>query len=379
MRIRYLGCLLLAALGSVGRAVGDEPRSFRALDLDAALAPAVLAEKLSSKRVVFVGETHNRYADHLNQLEVIRQIHARDPDIAIGVEYLQRRFQSKVDDYIAGRTTEREFLRATQYYEGWGYDYRLYAPIFRFAREQHIPVRALNVPPSLPSAVARVGLKGLTAEQRAELPQQIEPASDAYKAMLREAFGAHGSAERGRFDRFVEAQLVWDEGMAKAAAEYLDANPGRRMVILTGSGHLVFGYGIPERLKRRTGASYGIVLNTDREIEPGMADYVLLAEEQDLPPAGTLGVRMEGADGGARVVLFAPGSAAEKSGVEKDDVLTAIDGEPVAGVADVRLALWDKKPGDTVSVEVRRRHRRKAQDLAFDVVLAAPHAAAVHH
>ncbi len=375
MTMRYLWCVILVACGAVGSAAAEDPHSFRALDLSAALSPAALCDELASKRVVFVGETHTRYGDHLNQLEVIEQLYARDPDIAIGVEYLQRRFQPAVDDFVAGRTTEREFLRATEYYSGWGYDYRLYAPIFRFARQHHVPVRALNVPPSLPAAVAKVGFDGLSAEQHAELPEPIEPASDAYKAQLREAFDAH-QAGRGRFDRFVEAQLVWDEGMAESAAEYLDANPERRMVILAGSGHLAFGYGIPQRLQRRTGASYASVLNSESEIEPAVADYVLLSEDVPLPPAGVLGARMDDAAGGARIVSFGPGSAAEASGLERNDVLTAVDGQPVATVADVRVALWDKKPGDRVSVAVQRAHRRKTEALTLDVVLAAPHGSA---
>ena len=373
VRMRCLACVVLAMFGwpRPAAAAPDEQHSFRALDLSAALSPAVLADKLASKRVVFVGETHTRYADHLSQLEIIEQLHARDPDLAIGVEYLQRRFQAQVDDFIAGNTTERDFLRATEYYSGWGYDYRLYAPIFRFAREHHIPVRALNVPSSLPPAVAKVGYDGLSPEQRAELPKQIEPASDAYKVQLREAFGAHAPGE-SQFEHFVEAQLVWDEGMAESAAEYLAANPGRRMVILAGSGHLAFGYGIPQRLQRRTGASYATVLGNERAIEDAIADYVLFREDVSLPPAGVLGVRMEDAEGGARIVSFGPGSAAKDGGLEANDVLTTVDGERVASAADVRVALWDKKPGDSVAVEVRRRHRRKSADLEFDVVLAAP-------
>ncbi len=375
MTTRCLCCLLILALGALGGAAADEPRAFRALDLSTALSPAALGDAVADKRVVFVGETHTRYGDHLNQLEIIEQLHARDPNITIGVEYLQQRFQPQVDDFIAGRGTERDFLRATEYYSGWGYDYRLYAPIFRFAREHHVPVRALNVPASLPPAVARMGLDGLSPEQRAGLPKHIEPASDAYKAQLREAFEAHEAGDR-RFDRFVEAQLVWDEGMAESAAEYLDANPDRRVVILAGSGHLAFGYGIPQRLRRRTGASYAIVLNSDREIAPGIADYVLLSEDVSLPTAGVLGARMDDAPGGARIVSFSPGSAAKESGLERDDVLTAVDGEPVAGVADVRAALWDKRPGEHVMVHAQHRRGRKTEDLALEVVLAAPHGAA---
>ena len=122
-------------------------------------------------------------------------------------------------------------------------------------------------------------MRGFPEQQRAYLPKEIVPADEAYQSRLREAFEAHGATKPDAFDHFVEAQLVWDEGMAESAAAYLNANPGRRMVILAGSGHLAFGAGIPKRLERRTNATYAIVLNGGDEVEPHMADYLAARQE----------------------------------------------------------------------------------------------------
>lgn len=338
------------------------------VDLDATVSLDRLAAQIASKRVVFIGETHDRYDDHLNQLEIIRRLHQLDPNLAIGVEYLQQPFQQQVDDYIAGRTTEDEFLRTSNYFEGWGYDYRLYAPIFRFAREQHIPVRALNVPNALPHAISRSGIAGLTQEQRTYLPKEIVPADQDYKNRLRPAFEGHGSAKPGAFDHFVEAQLVWDEGMAESAAAYLNANPNRRMVILAGSGHIVFGAGIPKRLERRTKATYTIVLNSGEEIEPRMGDYLVLSTRQDLPPAGTLGVNLENKKDFETIRSLSPGGAAEKAGLKKGDILLDIDGHPIHTLADLRVVLWNKKPGDHVRISVRPKH---GAPRTLDIALTA--------
>jgi hypothetical protein len=280
-----------------------------------------------------------------------------------------------VDDYIAGRISEHELLRATEYYRRWGYDYRLYAPIFRYAREQGIPVRALNVPGALVSAVSRVGLAGLsgasgvTEEQRRYLPQEIEPADEGYRNRLRAVFDTHPGA--GDFNRFVEAQTVWDEGMAESAAAYLNADDGRKLVILAGAGHVAFGSGIPKRLERRTQATYAIVLSAGQEIEPGMADYLLLSGKQELPPAGVLGIDMEDKGGECRIRSVTAGGAGEKAGLRKGDVLVALDAQPVKAIADVRLALWEKVPGDRVRVTVRRKRFFRAAEHDFDVELAA--------
>src|SRR6266446_6166979 len=150
---RHSGFPLILVLACV-RAIAQDA-SLDAIDLDTTLSLDRLVTQLGSKRVFFVGETHDRYDHHLNQLYIIRRLHQLDANLAIGVEYFQQPFQSQVDDYIAGRASEQEFLRATEYYQRWGYDYRLYAPIFRFAHEQRIPVRALNVPSALVSAVAK--------------------------------------------------------------------------------------------------------------------------------------------------------------------------------------------------------------------------------
>ena len=371
-RYQYRFVAIAYFLGVVG-ATAQDRRSLEAVALDTTLSLDKLAAQLAAQRVVFVGESHDRYDHHLNQLEIIRELHQLDPSLAIGVEYFQQPFQSQVDDYIAGRTTEQEFLRATEYYQRWGYDYRLYAPIFRFARDQRIPVRALNVPSDLTSAVAKVGIAGLSGQQRAYLPREIGSADEAYRGRLRKAFEAHKATNPDAFNHFVEAQLVWDEGMAESAAAYLAANPGRRMVILTGSGHVEFGDGIPQRLERRTKATYAIVLNGSDEIGPHIADYLLLSKEQELPAAGILGISLEEKDGVCRIRSLNPKGAAEKAGLKKGDVLVDIDGQMVNKIADMHLALWDKKPGDHVRVSVRRKHRfRGDTQRNFEVELAAP-------
>jgi membrane-associated protease RseP (regulator of RpoE activity) len=206
------------------------------------------------------------------------------------------------------------------------------------------------------------------------LPKEIGAADEDYRSRLRQAFEAHGPAKPDAFDHFVEAQLVWDEGMAESAASYLKENQGRRMVILAGSGHLAFGSGIPKRLERLTNASYAIILNggDNEEVGPQMADYLLLSRKQELPPAGLLGVSMEEKDGGCRVRSLSPGGAGEKAGLKRGDVLVEIEGQTIKRIADTRLVLWDRKPGDRVRVGVSRKSGLGgASERNFEIELTA--------
>jgi serine protease Do len=59
-------------------------------------------------------------------------------------------------------------------------------------------------------------------------------------------------------------------------------------------------------------------------------------------------------DGRCVVALVEPGSAADKAGVHSGDVITKLADEPIAASLDFHLALVDRKPGETLLVEVLR-------------------------
>ena len=350
-------------------ATGDTP----ALDLNAFSTVDQLIPRLAGKRVVFVGEQHNRLDHHLIQLEIIRRLHEQHPQlqVAIGMEVFQQPFQQHLDDFVAGSITEQEMLRATQYYERWRMDYRLYAPILRYAREHGLPVVALNLPVELTRKVGRVGLAGLTPEERAGLPAEIDRSDAAYEQRVREVFEMHPNDNEQPFKHFLEVQLLWDEGMAARAVSFLQEHPEHMMVILAGAGHLAYGSAIPQRLTRRLPADTSIILNSwQGVIAPGLADFLLLPAERTLPPAGKMGMLLDVQDDAIEIAACFEDSPCSAAGIKGGDLLTAIDAAPVKIRADVPLALWDKLPGDSVSVSIlRKRWPFPARTLTRELVL----------
>jgi uncharacterized iron-regulated protein len=386
-RIAILGLLLLTGCSSTGRhdhgamskehqhAAGEhdpEPlHKTSVLDLGAAPDLEAIIPRLADKRVVLVGETHNRFDHHLAQLEIIRRLHAVHPRLAIGMEAFQQPFQGVLDDYIAGRLSERELLHGAEYYQRWKFDFRHYAPILRYAREQQLPVIALNLPTELTRKVGRNGIDSLAAEERAQLPAGIDRSDTVYEKRLRGIFNQHPHNSARSFDNFLDAQLLWDEGMAEQAADYLMAHPDYTMVVLAGSGHLVWGSGIPRRLARRLQADIAIVLNGwDGVLEPDLADFILLTEPRTLPPAGTFGVMLENAAGVPTVNSCLPDSPCISAGLRRGDRFISIDGEPINDMMDLRLVMWDKQPGDTVTLEISRtRWFSQPQELSYTIEL----------
>lgn len=67
-----------------------------------------------------------------------------------------------------------------------------------------------------------------------------------------------------------------------------------------------------------------------------------------------LGVEMDPESSECRVARVLPGTAAEKAGIQVDDVITRFDGQKIETGDDLRAQIAKKKPGDEVTVEVRR-------------------------
>jgi len=213
---------------------------------------------LVKARVVYLGETHDRIEDHQAQLVIIREMQRQNPKIAIALEMFQRPFQSVLDQYVAGKLTEEELIEQTEYNQRWRFPWEYYAPIVRLAKENKLQLLALNTPTEVTRKVATQGLESLTPDEKKHIPPLAEIRTDnvAYRKMLLEIYQQHQKAELGNsnaFERFLQAQILWDETMAEKIAEFVKTNPDYQVVVLAGTGHLVYGHGIPSRVERRLG------------------------------------------------------------------------------------------------------------------------------
>lgn len=362
---------LVAACGTAGAAAcsdaaqdagwvapGVESATGALLDMDA------LEAELATRRVVYVAEAHDRFDHHLNQLEIVCRM-ARHGPIAVGMEFFQTPAQSALDAYVNEHGDLQRLLRESEWFDRWRYDPRLYAPILRFARQHRIPLVALNVPGELVRKVARDGSKSLTKAERARLPGSIREGPPAYRERLMHVFEQHPHGNARNFDDFLQAQLLWDEGMAQNAADYLLAHPRRRLVVLAGEGHIAHRDPIPDRVQRRVNVtSVSVLQSHGRAAPPDAGDFRLDTAARELPAAGLLGVRVKTTHGAVRIDGFGKHSAARDAGLLEGDVITALDGRPVKEFADLRLLLWQKAPGEAVQVSVSR------DDAGRTVVLA---------
>ena len=333
---------------------------------NATLTFTELVETLAAARAVLVGESHPRLDHHLTQLEIICRLHAHDPRLAIGMEFIQRPFQAATDAYVRGYSGTDQFLRRIEYFQRWGYDYRLYQPLLEFARRHGIPVIALNAAAEITAKVSHAGLDALDPDERNSIATEIVAADESYRQRMQAVYATHPQANGDSLERFTTVQLLWDETMAESGARFLQQHPDHRLVIIAGNGHTAYRNAIPDRLARRIDAP---TISISQE-EPGAApqsdaDYRVHSRELTLPKNGLFGALLD--TNGQRVTIsgLSKNSAAGDAGVRTGDRVVSIDGRRIASFIDIKLAMWRKHAGESVRLEVERA----GETISYELIL----------
>jgi uncharacterized iron-regulated protein len=225
----------------------------------AAVSAEQAADALKDYDVIFLGELHDHIAGHLAEMALLRALQARVPKIALSMEQFERDVQPVVDDYLAGKIGE-ETLKTKG--RAWNNYAEAYRPLVEFAKDHDLPVIAANAPESVVRCVAQEGagfLATLSADKRDWAAAEIHTEDGRYKQKYL-AFlsgdAAHGEARdaetaKAAGERSFAAQVTRDDTMAESIANYLHANPGHKIVHVTGAFHVEARLGTIERLKLR--------------------------------------------------------------------------------------------------------------------------------
>src|SRR5688500_16517818 len=114
--------LMAAALGILVSACATAPRpsgrgaalewDFRTVDpaRRELVAPARMMDRLATADVIIFGEQHDDRETHRAQLELLQALGRAGRPIVVSLEMFERDVQPAVDDYLAGRIAEADFL-----------------------------------------------------------------------------------------------------------------------------------------------------------------------------------------------------------------------------------------------------------------------------
>ena len=203
-------------------------------------SPTAIIDRIEGDNVIYLGENHDRIEHHQRQLEIITQLHqhrASQLKLAIALEMFQRPFQPVLNRYLAGKIDEDRLKQQTEYETRWGFDWEFYAPILRFARANQIPLIALNTPAEITFKVAESGLNSLQGSDFRYIPPltEIDLDNQIYRQRLEQIYYQHVENDIGNSedaDNFFTAQVLWDETMAEAIANYYQNHPESQIVVL---------------------------------------------------------------------------------------------------------------------------------------------------
>ena len=213
---------------------------------------AVLAD-LAGVRVVYLGERHRLVRHHAMQAQIIANLAARGRPLVVGLEQLEADQQPALDRFNAGELDFEQLAEATDWARRWG-NYEHYHPILYAARKAGAPVIALNAQAETIRQVARGGgIAELAPELRAQLPEEMMLDDEPYGRLLGIYMHVHLAATPERLRPMIEAQIARDEHMADVLARFLQSPEGkdRMAVVICGVGHVSYGLGMPDRVRRR--------------------------------------------------------------------------------------------------------------------------------
>jgi uncharacterized iron-regulated protein len=330
---------------------------------------------------IYVGETHDSLPMHDVQLRVLRALHRADGrETAVGLEMYPASVQPVLDRWSAGELEEEEFLRASRWYVHWNFHWGFYRGIFDFVRQNGIPVSGLNVARDVISRIRMKGWQGLSEEEKALVPEP-DLLNEDHRTLMRAVFSGEemppqmrGESFEAVFEGLYRSQSAWDEVMALNADRASNAGK-RRVVVLAGSGHLIYNLGINRRAFERNGRPFRTVVCVtvpvglpSVKVSRSLADYVWGLAEEERPAFPSVGLRLKSFDGLANLVVEAKPTdgVARGQDFEKGDVVLSVDGKEFSDLNDVRMHLARYSWGGQAVFRLLRAGQEKTVALKFE-------------
>lgn len=334
------------------------------------LTPADLPPRVKDVRLLLVGENHTSMEVHRAQLRVLEELKRSGREVLLGLEMFPFTDQKVLDEWNAGKLDEARFLEAARWFKSWGYNWSYYRDIFAFARAASIPVFGVNTPREVITAVRKKGFAGLTAEERALVPDSVDTKSEEHRTLFKASFGPdasmHAMMTGEVFEGMFRAQCTWDATMAANAVKALKERGGKDavMVVLVGEGHVAYGLGIERQARKMFDGKVASVIPVSvlgekqkpLAVRASYADFLwgVLPEEESLFPS--LGLSTRDVPGGETLPVIAveKEGVAAAAGFKPGDEIVSLDGTPVKDRETHARLMSVKRWGDASTYVVKR-------------------------
>jgi len=242
---------VVTLVGQAEQLAGPEPGTLQRP------ADAVLWRSIAEADVIYIGETHDRPADHAYQLRLVRGMVRRQMDFAVGWEMFDQTQQGSLDAWDRGLISRQQLFQATGFDRRWAVYSPFYAKVLQTVKRARQENVALNAPPNLVKKIARG--QNVSSQEKALLPHGFTTNRAAYRNFVA-LMGGHPGIPAHSVRSLFAAQNVWDQTMADRILQFHRLRPQTKLVVLTGRGHVAGGFGIPFFVKQKGSLRQLIVL-----------------------------------------------------------------------------------------------------------------------
>lgn len=309
------------------------------------LSFAEVLKLAEGKDYILVGEDHRSACDHTVQQRLLAGLAESNTPPVVGLEMVAADMQPVLNRFAAGQVDVDGLETELEWSERWGYPYALFRGHFETIRRHSLPVAGLNVPSAVTRKIAREGLESLTPEERAWLPAEIVPVSNAqapYLDMILEQHLARDARELPldeavRRERFFMVQAVWDSKMAEVAVA-MHRQYDWPVLVVAGGGHVENGWGIARRIRQFDPAANILLVMPWRgdEFDSESGDvFFFCPETYESKMGATLTATGRG---GLLVESVTRGSRADLAGLRPGDTLLEASGVRLDRLMDLHMA-----------------------------------------
>ena len=342
---------------------------------------AEMIQGMAKSRLVYVGETHNSLEMHRIQAKIIQGLFDQDRDLTVGLEMYPVGQQEALNKWSLGILSEEGFIRDGLWYVNWNFNFGFYQDIFKVVKKNALPLYALNVPRDIITKVRMSGWKVLSEEEK-ELVPELDLTHQDHRTLIRTIFEGSdlppqmkGKGLEMAFEGLYRAQTAWDETMAHHALGALNKEGGK-IVVLAGSGHLLYNLGINLRAHMKSQMPFKTVVcvvvpqgEKSIQVSCSLADYVWGLSEEGRPAYPSIGLRFKKFDELENLVIERDpiDGVAKGTDFKKGDVVLSVDGEKYSDINELRNYLAQFAWGDKVTFQLLREAKEIEVILEFQI------------
>jgi len=223
---------------------------------------ADMINDLKQKRIVMIGETHTNQLHHDVQFEIVKGLVESGKPVVFALEMFNPDQDEVLAAWSSGKTDANTFLQQTDYLTTWSHNYRYYKAIFEYTRDKNLPIYGSNVDRKYASKIGRGGLSSLTEEDLKVLPK-IDIENVEHKFLIKVLMQGMDATMPAQFENMYPAQSLWDCAMGEGAIAAAKKHPDATVIVLAGSGHVIYNLGIGRVIKDRSDLSFASVVTVD--------------------------------------------------------------------------------------------------------------------